>query len=353
MNQWFATKIIEWYGHNKRNLPWRNTKNPYKIWLSEIILQQTRVEQGLPYYTRFIEAFPTVNDLAKAKEDRVLKLWQGLGYYSRARNLHTASKQIMRQFKGKFPEKHEDILKLKGVGNYTAAAISSFAFNTSKAVVDGNVYRLLSRVFRIHSPIDSTSGKKDFQALADLLIDEKNPGKFNQAIMEFGSQFCKPKNPDCENCIFNNKCLALKHNEVKTLPIKAGKVKVRTRYFNYFLIIDNKRTLIIKKRAEKDIWEGLYDFPLLETEKILTPAEITTSSHLQEYRKKQIKILEISKTYVHILSHQKIMCQFVLLKVSALHATRHKTANSKTLTKFAFPRLIELYINDCNLNDFL
>ncbi len=225
----FSKKIIAWYQQNKRELPWRNTKDPYLIWLSEIILQQTRVEQGMAYYLKFAKEFPSVKELAKAENEKVMKLWQGLGYYSRARNLHTTAKTITDNYKGKFPEQHEDILLLKGVGEYTAAAIVSFAFNKPHAVVDGNVYRLLSRVFGIETPIDTTLGKKEFNALANELLDKKNPALHNQAIMEFGAIQCKPVSPDCSVCPLNTMCFAYSKKSVSKLPVKAKKTKVRNR----------------------------------------------------------------------------------------------------------------------------
>ena len=217
----FAKRLIKWYNFNKRELPWRSTSDPYKIWLSEIILQQTQVNQGLSYYLKFVEEFQTVKDLAKAPADKVMKLWQGLGYYSRARNLHEAAKNIVNEHKGEFPKAYEDIRALKGVGDYTAAAIASIAYNLPYAVVDGNVYRVLSRIFGIETPIDSTSGKKEFNELANELLTKKNPADYNQAIMEFGALYCRPKNPDCTNCIFNDKCEAYRLNKINLLPVKS------------------------------------------------------------------------------------------------------------------------------------
>src|ERR1043165_6651460 len=256
----FSGKIMTWYEQNKRDLPWRNTRDPYLIWLSEVILQQTRVDQGMAYYHKFAEAFPTVKDLAKADSDKVMKLWQGLGYYSRARNLHAAAKMVAGKYKGVFPASYEGIKELKGVGDYTAAAIASFAFKLPHAVVDGNVYRVLSRVFGIETPIDSTQGKKEFNKLANELLDISNPADHNQAVMEFGSQFCKPVNPDCKSCFFNTKCFAFKHSKVPELPVKSKKTKVRSRYLNYFIIVDKNGSIFVHKRQKKDIWEGLYEF---------------------------------------------------------------------------------------------
>lgn len=351
MDQWFAKGLLGWYRQNKRDLPWRNVKDPYKIWLSEVILQQTRVEQGTKYYHAFTEAFPRVEDLAKAKEDKILKLWQGLGYYSRARNLHASAKQIMKENKGIFPDSYAELIKLKGVGSYTAAAISSFAFNEERAVVDGNVYRVLSRVFGISVPIDSTRGKVDFQALADQLIDNKEPGMYNQAIMEFGSQYCKPVQPDCEHCIFKSHCLAFLSNKVTSFPVKEKKTKVRTRHLNYLVVFDKEKKILINKRKEKDIWAGLYDFPLIETEVVANPEFITSTDAFRRQAGKNPKLILQSKVYKHILSHQILLVRFFVLTRTGKHDPAMKTTSLKSLTKFAFPRLIEKFLNDCNLND--
>lgn len=351
MDQWFAKALQVWYRQNKRDLPWRKVKDPYLIWLSEVILQQTRVDQGLKYYHAFSEAFPTVEDLAKAKEDKVLKLWQGLGYYSRARNLHASAKQILIEYKGVFPKSYNELLKLKGVGSYTAAAISSFAFNEARAVVDGNVYRVLSRIFGMDVPIDSVKGKSVFQNLANELLDKKHPGNYNQAIMEFGSQYCKPINPDCDHCIFSDRCMAFTNNKVSFFPVKEKKTKVRHRYFHYLIIVDNSDRIIINKRKEKDIWAGLYDFPLIETEKSLDPKKLISTDVFKDYAGKNPDLLFTSKLYKHILSHQILQVRFSVVKRKGTHAGKMKMASRKSLTKFAFPRLIEIFLNDCNLND--
>ncbi len=257
----FSKTLITWYLDNKRDLPWRKTKDPYHIWLSEIMLQQTRVAQGLPYFLAFTEAFPTVFDLAKADEEKVLKLWQGLGYYSRARNLHATAKYISEELSGNFPNNYKDLLKLKGIGEYTAAAIASFSFKECVPVVDGNVYRVLSRYFDIETDIASSGAKKEFTQLASELIDKKKPELFNQAIMEFGALQCVPKSPDCNSCPLDNSCLALAKNKVSQLPIKLKKQKITNRFFNYLLVIDNKNQAIINKRTQKGIWHNLYEFP--------------------------------------------------------------------------------------------
>ena len=247
----FSLLITDWYRLNYRNLPWRETKDPYLIWISEIILQQTRVDQGKNYYEKFKRNYPTVHDLARASEQEVLRDWQGLGYYSRARNLHASAQEISTKMKGHFPTCYDDIIKLKGVGSYTAAAISSIAFNEKQAVVDGNVYRVLSRVFDIETPIDSSTGKKQFQKLADELIIDEYPGEHNQAVMELGALICKPKSPECNICPLNGKCLALSNKTIDQRPIKVKKVKTRERYFQ-FLIFSNGESTVIEKRDDKD-----------------------------------------------------------------------------------------------------
>ena len=261
--RYFSKKVVEWYRLNQRSLPWRETKDPFHIWLSEIILQQTRVNQGLPYYEKFIEAFPSVDKLAAASEQKVLRLWQGLGYYTRARNLHKCAKMIVNSYGGSFPASYNELLLLPGIGAYTAAAIASISFNESVAVVDGNVYRVLSRVFGISTEINSPKGKKEFFELANQLIDKKNPAMFNQAVMEFGALFCKPVNPSCESCTFKASCFAYNNNLVASLPVKKKNKPARRRYFYYF-VIQSGKSLLMSKRGKKDIWEGLYDFYLLE-----------------------------------------------------------------------------------------
>ena len=301
----FSLQIIDWYRRTKRNLPLRETNNPYFIWLSEIILQQTRVNQGMNYYFKFIQNYPTITDLANAEEQQVLNDWQGLGYYSRARNLHTTAKIIKEQYKGIFPTTHDEILKLKGVGNYTAAAIASFAYNLPYAVVDGNVFRVLSRIFDIDTPIDSNEGQKAFSYIANELLDKNNPSEHNQAIMEFGAIHCTPANPDCNSCIFNEKCLALRNNTVTQRPIKKGKIKIKSRYFHY-LHFEDQQSILLQKRTKKDIWQHLFEFPLIEKSE-----ELDEEIMLQEI--KHITGLEpISniKLPKHILSHQHIYATF-------------------------------------------
>jgi len=337
----FSIDLISWYKKNKRDLPWRKTKDAYTIWLSEIILQQTRVDQGLAYYNKFIENYPTVNDLAKAPEEEVLKHWQGLGYYSRARNLHFTAKHIVTNYKGVFPSNYKDILALKGIGEYTAAAISSFSFNQAYPVIDGNVYRVLSRVFGIEQAIDSTSGKKTFKALAEELIDKKNPATYNQAIMEFGALQCTPKKPNCENCIFNLECFALKHNLITELPKKEKRIKQTTRYFNYLVLIDEDFTYL-KERTTKDIWQGLFDFPLIETNQAIN----SSKSLLKELAIKDISVTNKSTAVKHILSHQKIYATFWEIKPSKqiTNNPNYTKVTLKEINNYPVPKLIENYI---------
>ncbi len=343
----FAKNLINWYKTNKRELPWRHTSDPYKIWLSEIILQQTQVVQGLSYYYKFVKNYPTVKHLAKAPIDEVMKNWQGLGYYSRARNLHEAAKYIVMHYKGVFPKTYLEIRQLKGVGDYTAAAIASSAYNLQHAVVDGNVYRVLSRVFGIETPIDSGEGKKQFQNLANELLPKKESSLYNQAIMEFGALYCRPSNPNCSECIFKYKCAAFAEEKVSFFPVKAKKTKVKIRYFNYF-IFTNKQTVYISKRQEKDIWQGLYEFYLIETPKKIKNELILKTKEVRKIASlKESVIKSISKEYKHILSHRQLFTRFYHLEIK--HSIKLKSTINvkiKDLNKYAFPRLIERYLID-------
>lgn len=342
----FSETILSWYYANKRELPWRDTKNPYLIWVSEVILQQTRVEQGLPYYHRFIQAFPSVTHLAKANEEQVLKLWQGLGYYSRARNMHAAAKFITENHKGEFPSAYEEIIKLKGIGRYTAAAIASFAYNKPYAVVDGNVYRLLARYFGISTPIDSLKGQKEFAALAQELIIKSKPADFNQAIMEFGAVQCAPKSPDCGKCPLNITCTVLKKGDISAYPVKGKKTKQKSRYFNYLVILEGSNTYL-QKRTGNDIWKNLYQFPLIETGKRISEKQLMQLEEWQELFPVPPVIKKISEEYRHILSHQVLHARFIevtVTKNSVLNEDFIKIAK-KNLYKYAVPRLIEKYIS--------
>lgn len=312
-----AQSVINWYSINKRDLPWRHTKNPYYIWLSEIILQQTQVKQGLPYYSAFTEKFPTVLDLAEAHEDEVLKLWQGLGYYSRARNLHASAKYIATDLNGEFPNTFKELLKLKGVGDYTASAIASICFNEATAVVDGNVYRGLSRYFGIETPINTGKGFKEFKTLAQELIDKNNPALFNQAIMEFGARQCKPKNPDCTVCPIINGCVAYKEDKIGLFPVKLKATKPKKKYFNFIVIISNNKKTILEQRQGKGIWENLYQFPLIETNKSGTALEIELALKESNYLKNKTYNLALynEKPIVHKLSHQHLNTKFWIVSV--------------------------------------
>jgi A/G-specific adenine glycosylase len=339
----FSKILIQWYLQKKRDLPWRNDTNPYTIWLSEIMLQQTRVAQGLPFFIRFTNAFPTVFDLAMANEDEVLKLWQGLGYYSRARNLHKTAKQIAFEFNGEFPKNYTELLKLKGIGEYTAAAIASFAYNENVPVVDGNVFRVLSRYFDVETDIASASAKKEFTQLAKELLPDGKANLFNQAIMEFGALQCVPKNPDCQNCIFNDSCLALLNKKVAQLPVKSKKLKVRHRFFNYLVFSDSNNNTLIQRRTQKGIWQNLYEFPLLETETIETNDYLLELIQNQNFVNNKFDTIELwnSENIIHKLSHQHLNIKFWKIKVKD---TIENGINLKSASEFPFPIVIFNFI---------
>lgn len=353
----FSKKLINWYQENKRNLPWRNTSNPYKIWISEIILQQTRVKQGWDYYLNFIERFPDVQSLAAASEQEVLKQWQGLGYYSRARNLHKAAQCIVSDFAGKFPDDYQSVLSLKGIGEYTASAICSIAYQQPYPVVDGNVLRVISRVFGIHDPVDSAKGKDKIRAKLIHLLDKENPSDFNQGLMELGAMICKPKSPDCPNCVFSNNCIAFELDQVEKLPVKTKKTKSRNRFFNYLVILqfmeDGKSKIILKNRMDKDIWKGLIDFPLFESDK-----KPTFASVISRIENKMVgidyKILQHSEVRKHVLTHQTIYAQFHQINIEGkngiskhwLKSHGYFAIDFESLSSFPVPRLIDSFIKD-------
>jgi A/G-specific adenine glycosylase len=314
--RFISTKLIDWYEIHQRILPWRNINDPYKIWISEIILQQTRVVQGLEYYNRFIERFPDVHALAEADEQEVLKYWQGLGYYSRARNLHAAARSIERDFAGKFPENHGDILSLKGIGEYTAAAIASFAYNLPYPVVDGNVFRFLSRLFAIDEPIDSSKGKKQFTDLAGEIMDKSRAGLFNQAIMEFGALQCVPASPDCSKCPFISQCLAYMYNKVSDFPVKSNKPKIKELYLYYFHI-HYGGYIYLKKREGKGIWQNLYEFPLIESESPLTFEDLIRHKYFRKlFPSNDFSGLKlIIKDKKHVLTHRILYANFYEISV--------------------------------------
>lgn len=342
----FSNKLVLWYLQNKRDLPWRSTRNPYYIWLSEIMLQQTRVAQGLPYYLKFTETYPKVQDLAAAPEDEVLKLWQGLGYYSRARNLHATAKIVSEQLNGIFPNKYKDLLKLKGVGDYTASAIASICFNRAEAVVDGNVYRVLARVFGIATPINTTQGQKEFKAHAQQLINASQPGTYNQAIMEFGARHCTPQKPDCANCIFQNNCAALQNNTVAELPVKLKSKPVKKRHFNYIVMLSENKKTLLQQRTGKGIWQQLYEFPLVET-----PEETSLNNlkKLPQFKKltKNLKVESITlyneKPVVHKLSHQHLHTKFWIVEVVE---TFKSAIPISEIDSYAVPVLIENFVSE-------
>lgn len=345
MEKEFARLLIEWYHEHKRDLPWRNTNDPYLIWISEIILQQTRVAQGYAYYQRFIERFPNLESLAAAEENEVLKYWQGLGYYSRARNLHQAAISV----NGVFPVKYEDILKLKGVGTYTAAAICSFAYNQPHAVVDGNVYRVLSRFFGINEPIDSGKGKKIFASLAHDLLDKIQPALYNQAIMDFGALQCTPLSPDCTVCPFKNRCFAFNHNMVSSLPIKQNKTKTSERFFYYLLIRDNGN-IYLNKRTENDIWKNLYELPLIESNTALAVDDFIRKQEFSSIFKENsvVNVRLLNKTK-HVLSHRIIYADFYELEAQDIKMdflSKYTRLNMADLELYPVSRLMHNFFEN-------
>ncbi len=345
---YFTHNLLTWYDPNDRPMPWKGETDPYLIWLSEIILQQTRVEQGLSYFIKFKKNYPTVFELAQAPEDQLMKDWEGLGYYSRARNLHTAAKYIVDELNGIFPNTHEDILKLKGVGTYTAAAIASFAYDLPYAVVDGNVYRVLSRFFGIDTPTDSNEGKKLIAKLAQEVLDEKNPGRFNQAIMDFGATVCKPKGAICKDCQLQDECVAFRDDRVGELPIKIKKIKKKKRFFHY-LMIRRGTGYFIRKRVEKDIWKNLYEFPLLETETQMDSKKLLKQEGFSKFFSNQFYgIQKVSDSYVQQLTHRSIHAQFIEIEVeNSFDANKMDwmCVEESELRKFAFPKIIDSYLN--------
>lgn len=347
--QEYSKTLINWYIAIKRELPWRETTDPYRIWISEIILQQTRVAQGYDYYIRFIERFPDIKSLSEAPEDEVLKYWQGLGYYSRARNLHAAAHQIMKDHNGIFPTTYKNVLALKGVGEYTAAAICSFAYNQPYATVDGNVYRVLSRLYDINLPIDSNEGKKYFAALAQQLLSNNDPATHNQAMMEFGAVHCLPKNPACDKCPFQEKCIAFANGSVMQRPVKQQKTEVKNRYFNYFNIRLGEN-ILLNKRTGNDIWKNLYEFPLIETSEKL---EFDPLSLSEDFQKMFSGITDISfslkkREIIHILSHRRIITNYYEVTVSGLNdfLKQYLCIPEKEFEKYAVSRLVHLLASE-------
>jgi A/G-specific adenine glycosylase len=340
--------LLTWYNQNKRDLPWRSTREPYKIWISEIILQQTRVDQGYNYYLKFIDEFPTIKILAEASQEQILKLWQGLGYYSRARNMHQTAKIIHFNLNGKFPENSADLQKLKGIGPYTAAAIASFAFNEAVAVLDGNVFRVLSRIFDENTPINSHLGKKLFSNLAQDFLNPLYPDSHNQAIMELGAMVCKPQNPDCHNCPLQTICLAYQNKSYKSLPIKEKKLKVKSRYLYYMFFEFNGKTLI-RKRVSGDIWEGLYDLPCIDSDSQIDEIEIF--ERISELAPNQPKIEKIF-TLKHQLTHRSLFAEFYKIELNheILAFQDSFWLDLELLKSFPASRLFEKFQQSINLH---
>ena len=331
----FSDRILSWYAMHKRDLPWRKTRDPYSIWLSEIIMQQTRVAQGLPYYLRFKKRFPKVEDLASAEQEEVLKVWQGLGYYSRARNLHATARQIATEHQGNFPTTYKGLIALKGVGPYTAAAIGSICYNLPTPVVDGNVYRVLSRYFGVDLPVNSGEGIRYFAKLAKKVIHTSSPGNYNQALMEFGALQCTPGNPDCASCPLGDSCVALVGNRVSQLPFKLPKKAIRKRYFNYYMPVDTDFRTQLLKRTNGGIWQGLYEFPLIESESELSE-ELAEQQILKGNFKEMVrplKFLKVNPTpLVHKLSHQHLYLTFRIV-----HLEKHLAKGIPIAEMEAYP----------------
>ncbi len=339
-------RLYNWYHEHRRDLPWRSTSDPYLIWISETILQQTRIVQGLPYYNRFVERYPDVQSLARSSSDELMKIWEGLGYYSRARNLHIAAKTIVDEMNGEFPRDYDTIRRLRGVGDYTAAAVASIAFGLPYAVIDGNVFRLLCRYFGIEEAVDTAPGKRIVHAKAQELLDRENPGFHNQAVMEFGALCCIPKNPGCGQCPLHPHCVAWRHDMTGLLPVKTRKVKRRIRHFLFFLL-ENETHLILERRNGNDIWKNLYQLPLVETPQALTREEILTHPFLCELAGQgQAIVMEITSPYRHELTHQQINARFIrVFQENLAPGENRMEIKKKEIPKFAYPVLIRNFLD--------
>jgi len=341
--------LAGWYQKHRRSLPWRDTKDPYRVWISEVILQQTRVNQGIDYYYRFLERFPDVGSLASAPLDEVLKMWQGLGYYTRARNLHKAAQHIYYHDRGQFPATYEQWIRLPGIGEYTASAIASFCFDQPVAVLDGNVARFLARLEGIDLPVNSSRGKKELGRLAQAIISRKDPATHNQAIMEFGSLQCTPQQPDCPSCPLKDRCVAYRCGITHKLPVKQRSPKKRHRHF-YYLDIEHQGEVFLHKRQQKDIWNSLYQFPLIETRQPVDIPELAETKQWQElFSGLNPEINGVSEPYTHLLSHQKIEARFVQVKIQATNHPLEKDylrLDPKGLQNVAVPRLIDKYLEE-------
>lgn len=354
----FTRLLMEWHTkYNKRQMPWKGEKDPYKVWLSEIILQQTRVEQGWAYYEKFVKKYPTISSLAKAKDEDVFKLWEGLGYYTRCKNLLFTARFIDKNYLGKFPSDYEEIEALKGVGPYTAAAIASFCFELPYAVIDGNVFRILARFFGIDTAIDSTTGKKQFKVIADEMLDKNNPGSYNQAIMDFGATICKPMLPLCSSCILNNLCAAYKTGSVNELPVKEKSLKKKMRWFS-FVIFENEGRILIRKRTTKDIWQNLFEFYLIETESNPFWSKESVSDYLhKQLGVKKFEVQQITAANKQQLTHQLIQGYFIKIELSTIPAQLRSVNNlwvsRDELAKFPFPGFINQYLQNKKLQTSL
>jgi len=346
----FTQKLLAWSAQHPRNLPWKKTKDPYIIWLSEIILQQTRMEQGTPYFLKFSAAYPTIQDLAKAPEDEVMRLWEGLGYYSRARNMLFTAKYIAKELNGEFPNTYKTIQQLKGVGPYTAAAIASFAFDLPHAVIDGNVYRVLARRFGIDTPIDMTEGKKQFSKLANELLPPNKAAAFNQAIMDFGATHCTPAKPNCATCPMMSDCKAFQTQKISFLPKKSKKIQRKERFFNY-IVVNSTNVVFLHKRVKKDIWQHLYEFPVIEHTKLLSVQELQQHPLFKQLLNGQkFKLTYTSRSYKQLLTHQKINALFFNIHLEGQYLNQQEeklvTVPKEDISKYAFPKIINNYLID-------
>ncbi len=342
----FSTRLLHWYHQHHRDLPWRQTKNPYFVWLSEVILQQTRVAQGMAYYEKFIRLFPTVADLACASEDMVLKAWQGLGYYSRARNLHAAAQVIHFQLHDQFPTSKASWIQLPGIGDYTASAIASFCYNEPTPAIDGNVIRVISRLFGVEDPVDKSVGKKRIEAIAQSLIDNKQPGMFNQAMMEFGAIQCTPDSPDCDSCPFRTQCTAFALQGIQRFPVKSSTTRVKSVWLYYFFLQHNQKTYVIK-RVKTGIWKGLYDLPCLEFDHPQEVQDVIDRFSQQYQLPDQAHITEVTQEWTHILSHRKLKATFITIQLNETWYSRPEEIleiEENTMPQFGVSRLIDKFL---------
>ncbi len=337
MSESFSNKLINWYNQNKRDLPWRKTKNPYMVWVSEIILQQTRIEFGIKYYERFLKKYPDINKLANTSDLDLMKIWEGLGYYSRAINMLKTAKIILNDYNGMFPSKYEQLIQLPGIGDYTASAVSSICNNELQPVVDGNVLRFLSRMNKIDLPIESIKTKKYFKKLAFELIKDVNPGDFNQALMDYGSMICKPKKYVCSSCLFSSDCKAYNSNSIENYPVKKKKILIKNRYLNYVVVVTDDNKTQINKRNSEGIWKNLYEFPLIETKQSLSAHQI-----IEELEIDFVELLSVKKVN-HKLSHQLLHITFFIFRVDN---KLDNLVDIKSLINYPFPKPINKFISE-------